>query len=289
MRVVQYRLLTRILNFLNIPSYIHAFEKKKSIPSMAAQHVNKHVVLSIDIKDFFHSIKQSMLQQTFLSLGMGEKAARTVSEICTFKAFVPQGALTSPKIANLITALTFGPRIKEYCDENNLTLSVYADDITISSNNPNLNVSEVLTFVSSCVTNAGFRVNREKTKVMWKTHRQYVCGVVVNSKTNMIKKERYKLRAIVHNITRNGLEAEATKNNLTANQFANHVRGRLNWLKQLNQPLGDKHILKLKTYMDEVKNQQTAEQVTTYSMMLEEPAPAPQAETTENLETPVPW
>lgn len=289
MRVVQYRLLTRILNFLNIPNYIYAFEKKKSIPAMAAQHVNKEVVLSVDIKDFFHSIKQSMLQQIFLSLGFGDKPARTASEICTYKAFVPQGALTSPKIANLITALTFGPRIKEYCDQHNLTLSIYADDITISSSNPNLNVSEVLTFVATCITDAGFRVNREKTKVMWKTSRQYVCGVVVNSKTNMVKKERYKLRAIVHNITRNGLEAEANKNNLTSEQFANHIRGRLNWLKQLNQPLGEKHILKLKTYLDEVKNQQTPEQISTYSMMLQEPQEVQPAQTAETLETNVPW
>lgn len=287
MRVAQYRTLTKLLNYLNIPDYIYAFEKKKSIPVMAALHTNKKVVLSVDIKDFFHSIKQNLLQSTFESLGIGDKPARTLSEICTYKAFVPQGALTSPKVANLVTALTFGPRIKEYCDQHNLTLSIYADDITISSDNPTLNVSEVLTFVTTCITDAGFRVNREKTKVMWKTHRQYVCGVVVNAKTNMLKKERYKLRAIVHNITRNGLEAEAQKNGATTDQFANHIRGRLNWLKQLNKPLGEKYILKLKSYMDLVKAEQTVEQISMYSMLLEEPTPQVMPETAPtSLEVP---
>lgn len=282
MRVAQYRTLTKLLNFLNIPDYIFAFEKNKSIPAMAAMHTNKQVVLSVDIKDFFHSIKQTLLQQTFLSLGVGEKPARTLSEICTYKAFVPQGALTSPKIANLVTALTFGPKIKEYCDQHNLTLSIYADDITISSNDINLNVSEVLTFVSTCITEAGFRVNREKTKVMWKTNRQYVCGVVVNSKTNMLKKERYKLRAIVHNITRNGLEAEALKTAVPSEQFANHIRGRLNWLKQLNPSLGDKYITKLKTYLDQTKAEKTAEQISTYSLLLEERATLVPPDTTNS-------
>ena len=271
MRVVQYRALTKLLNFLVIPEYIYAFERNKSIPVMAALHTNKQVVISVDIKDFFHSIKQHLLQQTFITLGLGEKPARTLSEVCTYKAFVPQGALTSPKIANLITALTFGPRVKEYCDQNDLTLSIYADDITISSNNQNLSVSDVLTVVTNCITEAGFRVNREKTKVMWKTNRQYVCGVVVNSKTNMLRKERYRLRAIVHNITKYGLEVEASKTEVTPEKFASHIRGRLNWLKQLNSSLGDKYILKLKTYLEQAKQGITLEQISNYSLLLEEP------------------
>jgi len=271
MRLAQYRVLTKLFNFLNIPSYIYAFEKKKSIPAMAALHVNKKVVISVDIKDFFHSIKQNTLEANFRALGLGEKPAKTLSEICTVKSFVPQGALTSPKIANLITALTFGPKIKEYCDQHNLIVSIYADDVTISSDDPEINVSEILNFLNTCITESGFRINREKTKVMWKTSRQYVCGVVVNAKTNMMKKERYKLRAIVHNITKNGLEVEAQKTSCLPDQFASHIRGRLNWLKQLNPALGDKYILKLKTYLDRVKQEKTVEQMAAYTLLVTEP------------------
>lgn len=257
MRVAQYKILTRILNKIDIPEYVHAFEKNKSIPEMAAKHVGKQVVLSVDIKDFFHSIKQAKLAEVFESYGFSEKPARTLSEVCTYQAFVPQGALTSPKIANIITALTFGPPIAEYCRNNNLTLSIYADDVTISSTNPALNVSDVLRFVTDAIRQAGFRVNHEKTKVMWATTRQYVCGVVVNTKTNMLKRERYKLRAIVHNITKNGLETEAKKNDMEPGMFASHIQGRLNWLKQLNAGLGDKYMSKLSAYLAENKTNVT--------------------------------
>ena len=127
---------------------------------------------------------------------------------------MPQGALTSPKLANLITALTFGPILKSYCDANNLTLSVYADDVTVSSNNPALNVGEVLAVIREAITSTGFRVNHQKTKVMKANRRQYVCGVVVNKKTNLLKRERQRLRAIVHNIGVHGLETEAQKSGL---------------------------------------------------------------------------
>jgi RNA-directed DNA polymerase len=249
MRVAQYKILTRILDKLNIPDYIYAFEKNKSIPLMAQMHVNKQVIISVDIKDFFHSIKQERLATIFDQLGIGEVAARTLSELCTYKAFVPQGALTSPKIANLVTAFSFGPPLKEYCDANGLTMTIYADDVTISSTNPALRVSEVLSFVTSTIREAGFRVNHEKTKVMWKSMRQYVCGVVVNAKTNMIRKERNKLRAIVHNITCNGVEEEAKKGSVEPGHFCSHIKGRLNWLKQLNGNLGDKFNNKLNTYL----------------------------------------
>jgi RNA-directed DNA polymerase len=283
MRVAQYKILTKILNKLNIPNYIFAFEKNKSIPVMAQLHVNKQVIISVDIKDFFHSIKQTQLHQHFLSLGIEDKPARTLSELCTYQAFVPQGALTSPKVANLVTAMTFGPVLKEYCDAQGLTLTIYADDVTISSTNPALNVSEVLSFVTSAIRGAGFRVNHEKTKVMWATMRQYVCGVVVNAKTNMIKRERYKLRAIVHNITNNGIEAEAVKSNVEPGHFASHVLGRLNWLKQLNAGLGDRYTTKLQDYLKSQREQ--AETVVTASTDPQILAAAP----VEGAEAVVPW
>ena len=206
---------------------------------MAENHVGKAIVISLDIKDFFHSIKQEQLFDIFRYFGIGEKPARTLSEICTYKAFVPQGALTSPKISNIITAASFGPPVKTYCDGKGLTLTIYADDITVSSDDPDLNCAAVISAITSIVTQSGFRVNTRKTKVMKKHNRQYVCGVVVNEKINLIRRERLRLRAIVHNVKMNGPAAEAQKNSQSVEQFINELRGKLNWYKQLNKDKAD--------------------------------------------------
>lgn len=234
MRAAQFRILSKILDDVEVPDYIYAFEKDKSIPVMASKHVGKRVVISLDIKDFFHTIKQERLLLFFQGLGIGALPARTLSELCTFKAFVPQGAITSPKISNLVTARTFGPSVKAYCDGKGLTLTIYADDITMSTDDPNLNCSEVLTSIISIITSSGFRVNHRKTKVMKRHHRQYVCGVVVNEKTNLIKRERLRLRAVVHNIKINGPDNEALKNQTTVKDFIDALRGKINWFNQLN-------------------------------------------------------
>ena len=69
MRLVQYKILTEILDKVVIPDYIYGFEKNKSIPVMAQNHTEKDVVLSLDIKNFFPTIKQYMVKELFLILG----------------------------------------------------------------------------------------------------------------------------------------------------------------------------------------------------------------------------
>ena len=139
---------------------------------MANVHVNKRIVISLDLKDFFPSIHQDVIQKIMENQGIGTMPARTISEFCTYKYFVPQGALTSPKISNIVTATTFGPKLKEYCDSKGLILSVYADDITLSSETT-VNPDEVIAQVTAIVEEYGFRVNNQKTKVMSNAFRQY--------------------------------------------------------------------------------------------------------------------
>ena len=245
MRAVQYRILTRILEKVQVPEYIYAFEKGRNIPTMAEAHVRQGVVVSIDLKDFFTSIKQHHLFNLFTDLGFGWKPATTLAELCTFKAFVPQGALTSPKLSNIITATTFGPELKKYCDDHGYVMTIYADDVTISARDDLVKqtgyaaTQSIVEFVSTTVRKYGFKVNPEKTKVMRPFQRQYVCGVVVNSKINLQKTERNRLRAIVYNTRKNGVAIEAQKGGFTPDEFVSRIMGRLNWFSQLNPEAGD--------------------------------------------------
>lgn len=254
MRTTQFKILTRILDLCPVEPYVYAFEKRKSIPIMAQVHTQKRLVISLDIKDFFTAITQSKLNICFKTLGMGDSAARTLSELCTYTFFVPQGGITSPKVANIVTSLMFGPDIKHLCDEEGFDLTIYADDITISTNREGVNIPRLITRITECLTTYGFRVNRAKTKVMALPGRQYVCGVVVNEKTNMLRKSRQKLRAMVHYIEKEGLEAAATRNEAESPEnYESALKGRLNWLKQLNPSLGEKLKTRLDTFLDAAK------------------------------------
>ena len=244
-RTAQYRILTEILEHVPIPEYIYGFERNKSIPTMAKIHVGADVVVSIDLKDFFPSIKQFMVQAMFEKLGMATMPAKILSELTTYKSFVPQGSLTAPKISNIVAAGTFGKDVATYCKEKGYTLSIYADDITISYKDPKVagtanrdKALEVVGFIRQTVRKYGFQINEDKTKIMRRHTRQWVCGAVVNEKVNMKRAERYQLRAIVHNCTNNGIEAEAEKAKMTTDAFIRKFAGRINWLCQLNPDKG---------------------------------------------------
>lgn len=250
MRVIQNLLLKHVFDKVDIPDYIHAFEKTKSIPAMAQLHTNKRLVISIDLKDFFDTIKHKKIVECLMTLGMGEAPAKTVAELVTYKFFVPQGGLTSPKVSNMVTSMTFGPLVKRLCESKGFDVSIYADDITISTNQEGeIDVRGIIAEITNIVNEQGFKVNFRKTKVMFNKGRQYVCGVVVNAKTNLLVKHRQKLRAIVHNITVNGLDAEAAKNNLTSTEFESRIKGKINWFGQLNPELGEKLKTKLRDYL----------------------------------------
>jgi hypothetical protein len=76
--------------------------------------------------------------------------------------------------------------------------------------------------------------------------RQWVCGVVTNVKTNLLRAQRLRLRAIVHNISKYGVEAEALKSDLPPEKFVNMIQGKLNWFRQLNPQVGGRLYEKFK-------------------------------------------
>lgn len=291
MRIAQYMILTRVLERVDIPDYIHAFERGRSIPEMAQQHTGKGLVISLDLKDFFTSIKQRHLKQIFEHLGVGEAPARTLSEICTYQSFVPQGGLTSPKVSNIVSSLTFGPVLKRYCDENNLTLSIYADDITISCNEVpsgqegNAAVGAIISRVTEVVTSFGFRINRAKTKIMRPHQRQYVCGVVVNERTNLQQRERRRLRAIVHNCLVNGIQAECQKSGVSAETFISQITGRINWFSQLNQEKGSDMMENFRRAIDSYRESVVSDTSSADVQTITETSPAEEV----NMPVEVPW
>lgn len=261
MRVVHYKILTEILENFQIPEYIYAFEKEKSIPVMARLHTKKNIVISIDIKDFFPSINEEMIRRVMIDAEISNNPARSISELCTYSHFVPQGALTSPKISNIVVAATFGPEVQSYCVEKGLSLSIYADDITVSTDKvfetldlQSEFLKETISALTGFVEEYGFRINKEKTKVMKPYQRQWVCGSVVNEKVNLKKTERQRLRAIVFNCEKNGLTAEAEKTQSEPFKFASKVLGQLNWYSQLNPDQGIPIKERFKTLVKQERN-----------------------------------
>lgn len=200
--------LDHILYKFNCGDSAHGFVPNRTIYTNAEVHVNQDLVLGIDIKDFFPSIKFKPVYDIFKSAGYTNKMAWNLANLCTYNGKLPQGAPTSPMLSNLV-ALNLDNEFVKYCARWNFKYSRYADDITISGS---YNLPIHKTKLVKIIENAGFTVNSDKTRMFSKGSSQKVTGLVVNDKVSIGRKRKKKIRAIVHNILKNGPEKENRKN-----------------------------------------------------------------------------
>ena len=188
MKSIQRWILDKILYKMDVGDYVHGFVPKRSIFTNASVHVSQNLVLGIDIKDFFPSIGFDSIFSIFKSVGYTQKTAHFLADICTYQGKLPQGAPTSPMLANLVIG-RLDIIIDNYCRRRNFKYSRYADDITISgSHKLPMHIQKIIAIIEV----SGFAVNEEKTRLHSRGSRQKVTGLVVNDKVS-IGRSRKKL------------------------------------------------------------------------------------------------
>jgi retron-type reverse transcriptase len=139
---------------------------------------------------------------TSLAVLMTESIRQPV-ELEGRRVFVPigrrhavQGAPTSPAISNAI-ALKMDRRLAGLARKIGFTYTRYADDLAFSGDDP-AKVARLLRHATAIIESEGFAVNVEKTRVLRRGRRQRVAGVTVAEGVGLSKKERRKIRALIH-------------------------------------------------------------------------------------------
>jgi len=164
---------------------------------------------------------------------------KRVIEICTNKGFAAQGFPTSPSLANIVLR-GFDKQISEYCDENDIAYTRYADDLTFSSKT--LEKEQLRNIIQKKVIRQlwayGFEPNKKKTSFKGRAGRLRVCGVVVNEKKNVQRSVVRLFRAKVHNATKKYAE-RTTKSRLR------QLKGFASFVMSINRRQGEKYMNQL--------------------------------------------
>src|SRR2546428_505995 len=97
------RLQWKLLDFITrIPYHPILYGGPNTSARMAAlPHRGQPVVVALDIKDFFPSVKAKEVREEFLRLGYSPSVAAAITRLVTYKNRLPQGAPTSPAVARL--------------------------------------------------------------------------------------------------------------------------------------------------------------------------------------------
>jgi len=200
LKILQRRLLDRLLYQLEPTVWAHGFIRGKSIASNAAQHCGRQWVVNLDIKDFFPSVSRQQLVEVLAELLPDERECELVADLVTRRGRLPQGAPTSPHLANLAVR-SMDHRLNEMARTFDWTYTRYADDMSFSGD---AEPRSILSRARRIVSAEGFNLSERKTTMRGQHQRQSVTGLVVNEKVALPREKRRRLRAMLHRLERPG-------------------------------------------------------------------------------------
>ncbi len=202
---VQRMILRRILRKLTAHDAAMAFEKGRSIVTHAKAHANKAVVVRIDVKDFFGSITAARVNAYFRAVGWEKDAAELLTTLCTHRKSLPQGAPTSPRLANLVS-IEMDARLTGLARKRGATYTRYADDITYSFDPDDGDAVRQLVGTTKLVLeDYGLQQHmKKKLRIRRKHQQQLVTGLVVNEGVCLPRRKRRWLRAVEHRLATGG-------------------------------------------------------------------------------------
>jgi len=231
LKAVQTWILNNILSKIPISDAAKAFRRGHSIKSGARFHLRQPVVLRIDMRDFFPSLKTPFIHSVFRKIGYSKAVSGLLAGLVTFQGALPQGAPTSPTLSNIL----FRPIDETLLQKAKLEggrYSRYADDLVFSGK---LDVNEKLSTVRKLIEPLGLRINSTKTRVMHQWQRQIVTGIIVNQKLSVERTWRRRIRQEVYFITKYGLGAHVAFIKEVRANYLEHLLGKIEYCLFVNK------------------------------------------------------
>jgi RNA-directed DNA polymerase len=243
LKEIQTWILKEILNQVPVSPFAKAYRKNITILENVRHHKKQDKILSIDIKDFFTSIKSKSVQSVFESLGYSQLISNLLSKLCTKDEVLPQGAPTSPALSNIYFYFA-DQEISHLCLQQEIRYTRYADDLNFSGNFDEL---ALFSQISVILKKHDFELNETKTKLMKPGNRQVITGIVVNEYPQIPFFQRNKLRQEMHYIKLFGLENHKQHKKITNANYLQHLLGKINFIVQINPK--DKEFVAYKQYL----------------------------------------
>lgn len=197
LKAIQRKILSRLLEQEVVPLHLHGSLKGRSPISNAKSHLGQRYVIRIDIVDFFPSVSDKQIYDTWTGLGYGAPPARLLTALTTFRHRLPQGAPISSFLANLVLREA-DKVLVDAAASAGCNFTRYVDDLVFSGDFP----QGLVQCTADALQDAGFRVSRKKLVIMPSSSLQEVTGLGVNSTKgpSVPRYKRNKIRAGIHQL-----------------------------------------------------------------------------------------
>jgi RNA-directed DNA polymerase len=270
LKALQRRLLRDILEQMPAHDAVHGCRRGRSIHTYVEPHVGQRIVIRLDLKQFFPSVGAGRVRRLFETAGYPRAVVRLLTGLCTnvvpgdvldqpawkgdrrvarallTNPHLPQGAPTSPALANLCVH-RLDCRLAALAEKLGARYTRYADDLAFSGGRELERAARRFQVQVGCIVlDEGFCLNMRKTRFMRRAIRQQLVGIVVNDRPNVIRCEYDTLRAVLHNCVCQGPESQ---NRAGHRRFRDHLLGRITYLEQFHRQRG----LRLRALFEQIR------------------------------------
>lgn len=162
--------------------------ERRSIVNNARRHLGQREVLRCDLADFFDQVRVPQVREVFTFLGASGTAVDCLTRLCILDDRIPQGASSSPAIAN-VAARKLDHDLSLLAKRSGCTYTRYVDDLVFSGE-----IAVGRAEVAALVAINGFALNGAKTRLQRRGRSQYVTGLNVSDPTRPHVPRSFKVR-----------------------------------------------------------------------------------------------
>lgn len=223
---IQEKIDAEILDRFDYPESFQGGIKGRSLRSNALPHSRKRNVGNFDLKNFFPSVKPSFVYKALVSLGSSPDVARLITRLVTADNCLPQGFLTSSKIAVLVL-LKMDKRLEKLFSSYGARHTFWIDDLTVSASFP---IEKLKPTIKKIAQQEGFIVHKDEDSPTYNNKRQMVTGAVVNTKPSVPREKRVAIEKILYLCEKKGIRnywREHIKPDLGLQKFVESTRGKI--------------------------------------------------------------
>ncbi|WP_313534210.1 reverse transcriptase family protein [Haematobacter sp.] len=260
-------IVDNILQFTRPHGASYAFHPDCRPYEAAAEHCGCAWLLKIDLEEFFHTVSEGRVAAVFEDLGFPRLLSFELARLttvacerlgprpdpsvrwpaiplyqCKHEGMLPQGAPTSPMLANLAMLKT-DEILSQLAEEHGMTYTRYADDLAFSCGNED-NFEHIQRFkrlVLGKLNDSGFRPNHRKTVIRGPGTRRIVLGMLVDKERPRLPRE-YKdnIRMHLHFLSSpsQGPSLHASSRKTSVSGIFHHVRGLIAWAETVEPDYG---------------------------------------------------
>jgi hypothetical protein len=207
LKAIQRKIVAALLGGTSVPEFLHGSVKGRTIVTNMAAHHGAEVLVKMDIKNYFGNVTEDLVYRVWhRELKCSEEVAKLLTQLTTFKGYLPQGAPTSSALANIYLSSAFSPILRQ-SKELGVIPGAYVDDVQFSGQHARLMMEPV----RRRLARDGFSFPNKKREVLGRFEPKIVAGIRDGKDgPRAPKKKLSDLRAGFHKL-KLGLVPEAEK------------------------------------------------------------------------------